>query len=203
MGMSAALAAGLETALQRYLQLDPDLLPQLAELAGAVIAIEPEGLGVTWYLFPGSQGIRVADCHEGEPTVRIRGTPLALIQQWRGQPAGEITVEGDAATGRRFQTLLGRLDIDWEEQFSKVVGDAAAHQFGQLWRGFRNWGRQTSETLLRDGSEYLQQELRALPSPPAVESFLSAVDVLREDADRLEARIVRLRRLLAGVDGSA
>ena len=201
--MPVALAAGFETALNRSLLLDPDVLPQLAELAGTVIAIEPEGLGITLYLFPSSQGVQVVDRYEGEPTVRIRGTLLALIQQWRGQPAGEITVEGDAATGRRFQTLLARLDIDWEERLSKVVGDAAAHQLGQIWHGFRSWGQQTSATLLRDGSEYLQQELRVLPSRPAVESFLSAVDVLREDADRLEARLVRLRRPLAGNDGPA
>ncbi len=200
--MPAALAAGLETALNRYLSLDPDILPQLAELAGTVIAIEPEGLGMTLYLFPGAQGVQVMDCYDGEPTVRIRGAPLALIQQWRGQSAGEIAVEGDAATGRRFQTLVARLDIDWEERLSNVVGDAAAHQLGQFWRGFRSWGQQTSATLLRDGSEYLQQELRVLPSRPAVESFLSAVDVLREDTDRLEARIVRLRRLLTGNNGS-
>lgn len=192
-----ALVAGLETVLNRYLQLDPDVLPQLAELTGAVIAVEPEGLGLTLYLFPGPGGLRVMDGYEGEPTVRIRGTPLALIQQWRGQRADcEITVEGDAAAGRRFQTVLARLNIDWEEQCSKVVGDVAAHQLGQLWRGFRRWGRRTSDTLLRDGGEYLQQEWRALPSSPAVESFLSAVDVLREDADRLEARIARLRRQL-------
>jgi len=199
--MPAALAAGLETALNRYLSLDPDILPQLAELAGTVIAIEPKGLGMTLYLLLGAQGVQVMDCYDGEPTVRIRGAPLALIQQWRGQSAGEMTVEGDAATGRRFQTLVARLDIDWEEHLSNVVGDAAAHQLGQFWRGFRSWGQQTSATLLRDGSEYLQQELRVLPSRPAVESFLSAVDVLREDTDRLEARIVRLRRLLTGNNG--
>ena len=199
--MPAALAAGLETALNRYVSLDPDALPQWAELAGAVIAIEADGLGLTFYLFPGAQGIQVMDRYEGEPTVRIRGTPFALVQQWRGQPA-DLTVEGDTATGRRFQTLLARLDIDWEEHLSKIVGDAAAHQFGQFWRESRRWGRQTSATLLQDGREYLQQELRVLPSRSAVESFLNTVDVLREDADRLEARLVRLRRSLAGDDGS-
>lgn len=194
--MPAVLAAGLETALRRYLSLDPDAAPQLAALDGAVIAIEPAGLGLTLYLFPGAQGLRVMDRYEGEPTVRIRGTPLALIQQWRGQPVGgAITIEGDAAIGRQFQTLLARLDIDWEEQFSRIIGDVAAHRLSQLWRGFHNWGRQTSATLLRDSGESLQQELRALPSRPAVESFLSAVDTLREDVDRLEARIARLRRL--------
>lgn len=192
---SSALAAGLETALNRYIWLDPDAAPQLAELAGAVIAIEADGLGLTFYLFPGAQGIQVLDRYEGEPSVRIRGTPLALIQQWRGQPgAGRVSVEGDAATGRRLQTLLTSLDIDWEEHLSSLVGDVAAHRLGQLYRESRRWGQQTLSTLLQDGREYLQQEQRLLPAQPTVEAFLNAVDVLREDVDRLEARIARLRQ---------
>jgi ubiquinone biosynthesis protein UbiJ len=194
--MPTVLAAGLETAINRYLSLDPDALPPLAALDGAVIAIDLAGLDLTLYLFPSAQGLRVMGRYEGEPTVQIHGTPLALIRQWRGQPVdSEITVEGDAAAGRQFQALLARLDIDWEEQFSQVIGDAVAHRLGQLWRGFRQWGQQASAMRLRDSGEYLQQELRALPSRRAVESFLSAVDALREDADRLEARIARLHRL--------
>lgn len=204
MATAAFIAAGLETALNRYLRLDPEAWPRLAELEGAVIAIEPEGLGVTLYLLPGSQGIRVADHCESEPTVQIRGAWPALIRQWRGQAVGgEISVEGDSAVGQQFQTLLARLNIDWEEHLSKVVGDALAHQLGTLWRGFHDWRKSAATTLLHDGGEYLQQELQALPPRPAVESFLSAVDVLREDADRLEARIVRLRRQWAGDDSTA
>ena len=200
--MPAVIAAGLETALNRYLRLDPDILPRLAALDGTVIAIEPEGVGLSFYLLPGASGIRVMDRYEGESTVRIRATPLALARQWRGQrvAGGEIAVEGDVAVGREFQAILAQLDIDWEEQLSKVVGAAVAHQLGNLWRGFRGWGRRTSDILLRDGAEYLQQELRALPPRHAVEQFLSAVDTLREDADRLAARIERLRRHLAAGD---
>jgi len=193
------ITAGLEIALNRYLRLDPEILPYLAGLDGVVVAIEPEGVGLTLYLFPGPEGIRRHDCYESEPTVYIRGTLPALIRQWRGQSVnGEITVEGDSNAGRQFQTLLARLDIDWEEQLSKVTGDALAHELGTFWRRFRQWGQRTSAILLHDCSEYLQQELRALPPYPAVESFLSAVDILREDVDRLEARIIRLRRQLAG-----
>lgn len=196
------IAAGLETALNQVLRLDPEISPGLAGLNGTVIAIEPEGLGMTFYLLPGIDGIRVVDRYDGEPTVRIRGAPLALARRWRGhRSAGDdISVEGDPAVGREFQAILAQLDIDWEEQLSKVVGDVAAHQLGKLWRGFRAWSRRTSDTLLRDGGEYLQQELRALPPRPVVERFLSAVDVLREDTDRLAARIERLRRRVAAGD---
>jgi len=194
----AVIAAGLETALNPILRLDPDLQSRLAALEGKVIAIEPEGLGLTLYLLPGASGVRVLDQYDGESTVCIRGTPLALVRQWRGQQsASGLAVEGDAAVGREFQTALSHLDIDWEEQLSRLFGDAAAHQAGRLWRGLQSWGRRTGDVLLRDSGEYLQQELRALPPRPAVERFLSAVDDLREDTDRLAARIERLRQRLA------
>lgn len=195
----AVIATGLETVLNPVLRLDPDTQARLAALDGTVIAIELEGLGLTLYLLPGAHGVRVLDQHAGEPTVHIRGAPLALARQWlgRGTTSGDVTIEGDAAVAREFQTALARLNIDWEEQLSRLLGDAAAHQVGRFWRGFQSWGRQTGDLLGRNTGECLQRELQVLPPRPAVEQFLSAVDALREDADRLAARIERLRRWLA------
>ncbi len=198
---SLVMAAGLETACNQVLRLDPEILVQLAALDGAVIAIELQGLGLCLclYLFPGPGGLRVAEDYAGEPTVRIRGTPLALARQWRGQRDPGVSIEGDAATGRAFQAVLARLNIDWEEQFSRWLGDAAAHQLGRVWRELRQWGASSGATLLHDGSEYLQQEALLLPARPALEQFLREVDILREDADRLAARVARLRqRMMPG-----
>ena len=63
---SHLLAAGIETALNHYLRLDPDILPKVAALSGKVIAIELlfvpgerviNGLNPTLYLLPGTDGI--------------------------------------------------------------------------------------------------------------------------------------------------
>ena len=192
----AVTAASLETALNLVLRLDPEMLPRLGTLSGHVIAIEPSGMAMTFYLLPKPGGIQVMDRCETEPSVRIRATPAALFRQWRGRRAGggEIVIEGDVGVGREFQTILARLDIDWEEQLSRVVGDVVARRLGGLWDGLRAWSGRTGDVLLRDGGEYLQQELRVLPPRQAIEQFLNAVDLLREDADRLAARVERLRR---------
>ncbi len=192
----AVTAANLETALNLVLRLDPEILPRLGTLSGHVIAIEPSGMAMTFYLLPKPGGIQVMDRCETEPSVRIRATPAALFRQWRGRRArgGEIVIEGDVGVGREFQAILARLDIDWEEQLSRVVGDVVARRLGGLWDGLRAWSGRTGDILLRDGGEYLQQELRVLPPRQAIEQFLNAVDLLREDADRLAARVERLRR---------
>ncbi len=194
--MPAVIAAGVETALNRYLRLDPDSLPQWAGLDGTVIAVELDDLGTSFYLLPGTTGVRVIDRYEDEPTVQIRGTLVALARSWRGRRvSGDgIAVEGDTAVAREFQAILARMEIDWEEQLSNVIGDVAARQLGNLWRRVCGWGQRVGDILLRDSAEYLQHELRALPPRHAVEQFLSAVDTLREDTDRLAARVERLRR---------
>lgn len=199
----AAIAAGVETLLNSAIKLDPEISPRLAALDGSVIAIDLEGLTWTFYLLPSAQGIQVLEYYAGVPTVHIRGEPLALLRQWRSQRMdNDVRVEGDAAIGREFQRVLANLDVDWEEQFSKWVGDAAAHQISRFLRGVRDWRRHASDILLRDGAEFLQQEKRVLPSRYAVEQFLSGVDTLREDVDRLAARVERLRRQLLSGDSA-
>jgi ubiquinone biosynthesis protein UbiJ len=73
-----------------------------------------------------------------------------------------------------------------------VVGDVAARQVANVARGLLDWGRRASGSFAGSVAEYLQEEGRDLPTRTEVEEFLSAVDRLRDDAERLEARLVRL-----------
>lgn len=198
--MSSVIAAGLEAALNRFLRLDPDSASRLMALDGKTIAIELEGLNQQFYLRFGPDNVQVMDHDDGTAIVRVRGAPLALLQQWRGKSlrdSRQITIAGDSTVAREFQLLLARLDIDWEEQLAKRLGDPIARQLGNIWRSFQDWGQRSSAVAAANSAEYLQYEVRALPPSHAVERFLSDVDSLREDADRLAARIERLRQQLA------
>jgi ubiquinone biosynthesis protein UbiJ len=156
------------------------------------------GLRFTLYLLPGPSGIRVLDSHTGVPDVLIRGTPLALARQalngGRTATNSGVEVQGDVQLGKSVQRLLAAADIDWEEQFSLLVGDVAAHQIGNVVREIRAWGREALDRVLKNTAEYLQEEVRDLPPSGAVGDFLNAVDTLRSDTDRLEARINRLQQ---------
>ena len=209
---SRVLTLGLETALNHYLRLDPDILPKVAALSGKVIAIELlfvpgerviNGLNPTLYLLPGTDGIQTLDDYAAAPDVLIRGTPLALARLaaqggTKGAMDAGVEVQGDVHIGKSFQALLSAIDIDWEEQLSRWTGDIIAHQFGNTLRGAMAWGRQAVATLFSNTAEYLQEESRSLPPSRAVEGFKDDVDDLRSATDRLEARIRRLQRALSG-----
>ncbi len=184
----------------RILRLDPDTLERLGTLEDKIIALRLGEIDLIIYLQPSSTGFRVLSESEREPDVTLTGTPFAfarLASQRESDPSqftsGELKIDGDTELGQRFKRILGQLDIDWEEVASRYVGDVVAHQLGNMARGLRQWGRESSEVLGQDVADYLQEEKQTLARNETVAQFIHDVDVLRGDADRLEARIRRLQ----------
>lgn len=200
--LTTAVFAALEQAVNAAIALDPHTVKRLERLEGKVLAIRVLGLDVTLYLAPQRGGLRVMSHYDGPPDAVLTGTPLDLARLTGGPPGegmftGRVTLEGDVELGQRFQQIIGGLDIDWEEHLSRLTGDIIAHQVGNLARGFFGWTADAAANVGRDGAEYFQDELRLFPTRPEAEVYFSAVDELRSDCDRLEARVRRLQQRLA------
>ncbi|MGH8581635.1 MAG: ubiquinone biosynthesis accessory factor UbiJ [Gammaproteobacteria bacterium] len=197
----AALLPWLEAVFTRLLALDPETAERLGGIAGKAIAVELLGLGQTLYLLPQADRILLRADYDGEVQVRVRGTPISLLGMARSAeeaaPLGDVEIIGDLHLSRRLQSILSSFDIDWEEWLSQYLGDVLAHQLGNAGRSFAGWARDTQRTLEMDVSEYLRYEAQVLAERRDVAQFMGAVDTLREDVDRMEARIRRLRAALA------
>jgi ubiquinone biosynthesis protein UbiJ len=196
----------LEAALNRYLRLDPEAAVRMAGLAGRCIAIELHGIDLTLFMLPGEQGIRIlenVDVEDGVDTT-LHGTPLALARLGLGADtgktlfSGDVTISGDVETGQAFKAILDDMDIDWEEQLSRLTGDVIAHQLGNMARHTRRVLSHGKATLEQDLGEYLREELRVLPARIEVQDFSAGVDRMRADTDRLAARIRRLQKTVDG-----
>lgn len=188
--------------MNRYLALDPESGHQIAALSGKAVAIELTDLGWEWVLLAETDTLRVHNAYEGPVAARLRGSSSALLHMGRGAgshaafSSGTVEFNGDVELGQRIKALFDNIEIDWEEQLSKITGDVVAHNIGHAVRRTRAWGAQTLATLGRDFAEYQQEEVRNLPVADEVAKFLSAVDTLRDDTARLAQRITRLQRLL-------
>jgi ubiquinone biosynthesis protein UbiJ len=80
-------------------------------------------------------------------------------------------------------------EFDWVLALRPYLGDIAASRIDQFLRGAMNWRGQAIESAGRNLAEYAVYEQAMLAEPYAVREFIEAVDRLREDADRLEARL--------------
>jgi ubiquinone biosynthesis protein UbiJ len=154
------------------------------------------------------QGRRIAlvDDPGLQPDTVLRGTPFGIARLGLGRGkaqgtlfSGEVEIGGDVETGQDFKAVLDALDIDWEEQLARYTGDVVAHQAGNAARGAGRWLDQARLTVEQDLSEYLQEELRVVPTRIEIENLVEEIDRLALDAERLEAR---LKRLLATRGGT-
>jgi len=189
----------LETAINRYLALDPDALEKLAAFKGRVIKIEIISTDKILYLFPDEHGIAITTEHEAEVDTTLRGTPLSLFKMGLVKNTasmllkGEVEISGDTRLGHQFKNILSQLDIDWAEPLAEIIGDSLAYQLVHSGKKFGQWGKATMNSLATSLSEYLQEESRDVVTETELQIYNDAVDTLRNDVDRLQAKINSLK----------
>lgn len=195
----------LEGSLNALLRMDPESLARLAALEGKLIEIHARSPEFRCFVQPGADGIRLHAAVDRPPDTTLSGSALGLARSGlgNGDPrgallSGDVRISGDLETGAALKAVLDGLDIDWEEQASRLVGDVLAHQLGNLARGLRRWAGEGADSLRHDLGDYLREESRLLADRHDTERLMASIDVLRADADRLEQRVERLRRRLAG-----
>jgi len=203
------LIATLENAFNRLLALDPEAADQLVAMSGRIICLHIEGLNIRLFLFPDAEDVMILDDFDGEADTVISGTPLALLKLGMADDsqsemfAGDVSISGDLKLGRQFNRLFASLDIDWEEQLSKLTGDMAAHTLGNISRTLFSMSQRNSDSMKMNAGEYLQEEVHYLPSQNEVDVFMQYIATLRNDVSRFEARLKKLEKQQKTADNEA
>ncbi len=183
--------------LNRNIQQSAPARELCEELSGTVVAVRVSDTALAAYFVVGNEALDVATSSSEEPDVLITGSILTLARMAgrSGEAAirdGSLDLTGDAETAGQFQQLLALAKPDFEEELSGIVGDVAAHRLGELARGVGRWGRDARSTMGANIREYLQEESRDAPSRYEADRFSADVGTLRDDVDRIEARLTRL-----------
>lgn len=196
--MKNLLLPPLEAAINAALRMDPQALQRLAELEGQRFEINIEDWEIRFYLLPTAQGVLLRQEIPDAPSACICGTLQGLCRVGfaKGSQSAlfqnALRVTGDLEAGEQLRTLFSELDLDWEEELSRWVGDAAAHKIGDMARQLKSSAAQVRASLGLNLKEFLQHEVHALPSRSEVERFITEVNELRQHVDRLSARTDRL-----------
>lgn len=168
------------------------------KLDGQVVAIRVRDTALAVFFQIGPDELELIG-HADDPDVVITGSLLTLtgLAALPGEAAirsGSLELTGNTETAQAFQQLMAYGRPNLEEELSGLVGDVAAQGIGDVARNIGRWGRDAHATIEQNVTEYLQEESRALPSRYEVEKFRDRVNILRDDVDRLEAKLQRLER---------
>ena len=198
--MSASISrSAIEKVLNHCLSLDPYAGPQLLALSGKVVELALLDSDLAVHVRFMSNRVQI---HSATPEVSadacLSGTIPAFIHMAAGirqTPrvfASALSIRGDIEVVQQLKVLMSELDIDWEEQLSRWLGDSAAHGIGLALRAFHGWGRQTTKVFWMDLGEYLTEEKHLIACADEVKDYLERVDDIRDDVERLIARVARL-----------
>ena len=170
----------------------------LARLQGTSFAVHVEGLGVTGVFHADGERLRL-DSDATDATATLSATPFDLIRLLRADGVSGVkrtraALSGDLDVAERYARMLKLARPDLEEEVAKWVGDVPAHALGEVVRGFGAWLARAGGALRMNTAEFLQEESRALPAPLEAQGFYSDVERLRDDVERLAARLALLER---------
>ena len=195
-----AVLAALEGAINRALDLAPSSKSNLATLEEHVFLVQCTSPEIDLYLQASRTGIRLMGVYDGDITTRVRGTASDFAElATSDDPAaslinGKLTIDGDSAPLLELQKIISELDLDWEAPLVSTLGDVAGHQVAQLLRGTFNWGKQASDSLVRQLDEFIHEEARLSPPRLELEDFYQEIQELTLRTERLQSRTDRLRK---------
>ena len=203
----------LEAALNRAVALDPDTRDALQPLDGrsVVLALDAAETPLAMRLLVEGDRLRVGPVDaEQTPDLAVRSTlggvlsfgMQSLLPKLLGKrdndeaavPVGRMRIEGDAELARRLQRLAERFDPDWQQPFTAVFGDVLGVQIANGVAAALRQARVGGQKLAETAAEYLTEESRDVVPRAELDAFHDDVDTLRDDAERLAARIARLKK---------
>jgi ubiquinone biosynthesis protein UbiJ len=164
----------------------------LAAHAGGSFALSALPITLTFKVNAGG-GVEQAPAGAADVTLSLPASRLPLLFLDPDGAMKEVRIDGDAEFAQTLARLAREVRWDAEEDLSRFVGDVAAHQFMQLARAFRAWGREAGQRLAQTTGAYLQDEDPTLARKSAVEQFGRDVATLRDDCARLEKRLQLLQ----------
>jgi len=199
----------LDRAVERAITDSPRATELIKRLQGRRLAITVSGTPWTTIiestgrtlkaLRPDAAGDAPANAPSDAPSdapadATIVGAPLSLLAL-AGSDAqaviqrGDVQISGNAEIAQQFRELGALLKPDIEAGLARFLGGSGAHLAMRGMRAAADWTRDAAWTSVRNLAEYLAHESRALVSRPEAEHFLRGVDTVREQLDRIEARL--------------
>lgn len=183
-----SLVAPLATAINALLDAQPAARGRLQRHVGKTVRLALPALPMDLTLDENGRFAPQTEATEAAPALILTPLPSALpLLLDKGKLADLFHVEGDGLFASDISGALA--DFDWVLVLRPYLGDIAASRVDQFLRGVLAWRQQAHDDAGANLVEYAVYEQAMLAEPNATRAFVNDVDALREDADRLEARL--------------
>ncbi len=197
---ATALCSTLEFVINNALQYDPATQQRLTLQAGRCVCLMLVEPNITLSIHFRETGITVSPIAEETADCTLSGKSSGLMQLMSGPKTSlagsELTLNGQTGFLMELLDITKQIDIDWEAIICQYLGDVAGHTAAQAIRYKSAYLSRLYQRAPHFTQTLLTEELRAVPSTSELNAFNNDVDDLRDDAERLKARIDLMQQAL-------
>jgi len=192
--LHTALLLPAELLLNRLLQLDPQSRQRLLPFNNKSLCIQCTSPSLTLYITVREPGLHFSVISETAPDATLSGSAGALLGLLRkgstlhNLHGTGLSLSGSTGLASGLQAALLALDVDWEYQLSRLLGDLPTGAISTVVSSGAAAVSRTRERLHEDLHDYLTLESGLLPDPVEVEAFYHDIRQLILRADRLQAK---------------
>jgi ubiquinone biosynthesis protein UbiJ len=104
----------------------------------------------------------------------------------------KLDVQGDIKIAQLFTNIAETLEIDWQSEIAKHIGDIPTYKLSQLAKDLAKKFSFASQQIQADASEWLVHEKRLVVTSSQIHSFSQQVAEVSRQTDTLSKRIQRL-----------
>ncbi len=110
--------------------------------------------------------------------------------------SNQVQITGNTELAKALAKVLQGMRWDYEEDLSKIIGDISATQANAFAKKTFSEAKSKVINMTEMLTEYWQEENPLIAKKRHVEAFVKDVDQLRDDVERLEKRIEKLKHAL-------
>lgn len=188
----------LEFLANQVLNWEPALQHLCEPLNGKSVGVECTDLPFSLFLNFAESGIQLAHEHEGEVDLHLKGTSLALLRMVKREDPNQslfdqdVRIEGNLALAQALNKQMQTFQLDWEEWIARITGDRLARPIANIIRNIMTWAEETVKALGENTAEFIKTEQKLSPDPVEYQVWSKSVNTLKDDVDRLSARVDKL-----------
>lgn len=192
-----ALSALLETVINQFLRYNLHGTKALKPLSGKTLTVKLAELPFPLSFTISHERIHVTTSDEHNDCCIITSIST-LIELNKEQQLTDLIkndkldIQGDLKVAQRFSEIAQTLDIDWQSELAKRIGDIPAYKLGELGRQLVKKLNFASQQIQADASEWLVHEKRLMVTAAEISYFSDDVEQLAKKAHVLSQRIEQL-----------
>lgn len=167
---------------------------KLLAFVGQTARIEAQALNISLVIT--ADGLFESDSTSiQQPTVIIYLPDNTLVKMISGESSAVFAaarISGSAEFAEALAFVFRNIKWDAEADLAGLIGDIPANRAMSALTSFIEWQKSATTNVAQNVKEYLTEESAQLTPQREIEAFGQAVNILRDDLERLEKRISRL-----------